>query len=540
MPSQLTATAGTTRAFELARGTPALRLERIVISDAPLSALRVALRRIIGVLCDSEEDELCALATRLQFALGEWLTSPCQFGEETVLFLRSVLGELEDGHRRWGKDIAQSFIDAISAAEALSLRGNRLRQEVGAEVRRLLAGGRTFRIYCRRADKRHFEDAAGPNTGLQSLHFIHTVREYREASIFDVLLKVGPFRTAGIASTPEALLNAPKFFILEHYVWDKLSDEDGFAADVFEQLVAGRHEDAKSADTLTVCGFSWHIDSLSLPDESGWTPPGERDASPSIDDLNIAPRYSGSDPLTRAMLVRIGQDHGLLYPRKGTALVVDGTAAGSALMAQWIPSEEVREDMFLVFPDVEECDVGALVAEPGQYGRQWKRLLRDAIEQNRTATVRELARTGIDLISLGSAVDHWAKPSSSVIHAPQREQHFMMLMKVLANSAPEWKEPLWKLAWQEIRRSRGEAIVAGVLEHEKLRERLVAALGVLSPMLQERVPAKQDFVLYAPRGSGVSGVFTFKRVAAVEDGFRAPDREMRMVRHVNTFQKWLF
>lgn len=545
MSEQLIAPITATRAFELADAAAPLQWDRFIISDAALGTLRRAARKIVKALCEGQDEELANVAARLQFEMAGWLTAPCLFDSEIPRFLRSLLGEVEDCQRRWGKDIAKSFVESIAASEAMALRGSRLRQEVAAEAHRLLVEGKEIRIYCRRADRCHFEDAMsslGP-IRLETCHFIHTSREYRDSPAFDVLLKVGPLRRRGIASTPDALINAPRFTSLVQFVWEGLSDDSDFGVDLFESLLPDIEGEKPSRDEfVNACGFRWRVGTLSMQDDSGWaiTTEGQNDELTIHDDLDIASARKVKEPLAKAMLVRLSRDQGVLYPGKANVLCIGPSASAPGFSADWLACEELSEGMFLVLSDVDELEGGTLTAEPGRYAGSWKQLLTEMLRRDREKTIGRLQEAGIELLDIDGAVDHWAGPSTSVIHAPKREQHFMLLMKVLADFDAGWNQALWRLAWKEVGRSRGEAIVAGVVEHEKLRDQVLVALRSITPTIAEGVRIGADFNALAPRNSGLSGVFTFRRINDVESSFRAPEREMRVVRSTSTFRKWLY
>ena len=96
----------------------------------------------------------------------------------------------------------------------------------------------------------------------------------------------------------------------------------------------------------------------------------------------------------------------------------------------------------------------------------------------------------------------------------------------------------WQEAWDEIRRSRGEAIQAGVQENEIIEEELCSILtGILSD-IRRTAADSHDFAVSIPASQGVQGSALFNRVCGVEEGFRAPDGELKVVRDLNSIEQW--
>ena len=434
---------------------------------------------------------------------------------------------------------------SIKASEAMARRGSQLRTEFADEVQRLLVEEKDIRIHCRRVDREHFETAVnsqGPRQ-IGAQHFIHSSRDYRDSPAFDILLKVGPFRKYGITGSPGALINAPKFTGIVQFTWDGLTDDADFGADLFGFLLAGEAVDRTSGDDIVeACGFRWHVGTLAIPDESGWTLPLEAasDESGLPDDLDIRPRRPNMDPVARSSLVRLNFDMGILHPAHADLLCVRPSASALGFEAEWVECDEACEGMLLVLADVDEAHGATHIAGSGLHAATWKRVLSASLQTDRERTIRRLRDAGVDLVGIANSVDNWASPATNVVHAPQSERHFMCLMKVVTELHAEWDRQHWHLAWREVTRSRGEAIVAGFAEHEKLRGRVLAALQLMAPAITQGLQAGSDFSERAPVGSGLRGAFSFRWILGVEHGFRAPDRELRHVRPSISFTKWLY
>src|SRR5262249_42711522 len=100
----------------------------------------------------------------------------------------------------------------------------------------------SFKIYCHPHARVHFETLS-PQFGdalCSTELFLHSLRQYRETKPFDLLIKMGPLRTYGWGSVPDALLTAPRFGTLAQFVWSGSRDDSNFGYDPI--IVAGDQE----------------------------------------------------------------------------------------------------------------------------------------------------------------------------------------------------------------------------------------------------------------------------------------------------------
>jgi hypothetical protein len=96
----------------------------------------------------------------------------------------------------------------------------------------------------------------------------------------------------------------------------------------------------------------------------------------------------------------------------------------------------------------------------------------------------------------------------------------------------------WERAWIEIRRSRGEAIQAGVIGHELAEEQLLDVLKTLLPVIREKALANEFFDLTITDRSGVNGRLLFFPVCGIEEGFNAPETQLRIVHELDVIDQW--
>jgi hypothetical protein len=133
---------------------------------------------------------------------------------------------------------------------------------------------------------------------------------------------------------------------------------------------------------------------------------------------------------------------------------------------------------------------------------------------------------------------------TTVIHAPHKRKHFEILIRVLLpdcdldGSPGRNGIPWWQSAWNEIRATRGDAIQAGRHGQELVDDELLVVLGGLLPLIRQNASQADGFSLALPPGQTLRGAALFNRVSLVEDGFLAPDTELRVVRELNMLQQW--
>jgi hypothetical protein len=96
----------------------------------------------------------------------------------------------------------------------------------------------------------------------------------------------------------------------------------------------------------------------------------------------------------------------------------------------------------------------------------------------------------------------------------------------------------WQEAWNEIRRSRGEAIQAGFQEHVIVEEELITVLTKLVPAIRDHASRDMGFSIPLPAASGISGQVLFLRVLAIDDGFTVPDTELKVIRELDHIEQW--
>jgi len=98
--------------------------------------------------------------------------------------------------------------------------------------------------------------------------------------------------------------------------------------------------------------------------------------------------------------------------------------------------------------------------------------------------------------------------------------------------------PWWQCAWNEIRHARGEAIQTGRNEQDLIDEELLCNLNDLLSDISCLSKTNNAFCLPIPDGRSLRGIFRFFKVCSVEEGFLAPDAELKLVRELNMIEQW--
>lgn len=100
------------------------------------------------------------------------------------------------------------------------------------------------------------------------------------------------------------------------------------------------------------------------------------------------------------------------------------------------------------------------------------------------------------------------------------------------------RRPWWQYAWNEIGRSRGEAIQTGIQEHEIVDEQLFAILTELLPEIRSNAAAHEPFQIEIPSGRPLAGAVRFYPVRNIEEGFLVPDAVLKTVCDLDTIEQW--
>lgn len=512
-------------------------IETTEIFSAPFGAVRQNMRSIILRLRELGEESALEASERLRLSLSEWLTVPIRFEPALVRSL-DILGEPGSIATRWGADIHDAYDAVCSGLHILAGDDNPIREAIRTSIRELSDQHQSIRILCHKKARTHFLELLEPEMqGHESAStFLHSLKDYRESPIFDVLIKMGPLRSKGWGKAPDAILTAPRFTTLRQFIWTGSYDEEGFGYDPVSPAIV-RQSGAAQGENKGGMAWTRHVAS------SGTDTFGSEPAAVLPDEFSIFATFDRGTDLRQACLLQIDGEHGILYSPHSQVLSYAPGAKGTSV-ANRVPGETLAEGMFVILPVIGDPDMGALRAGEGQFSAVWKHHLRDALRRDPAGLVSRLEAGGIDLLNLRSRSEEWCRPASTVIHAPQRRRHFEILIKVLAINAeaPSFsgrqRRAWWEYAWDEIRRSRGAAIQTGMQEQEIIEEQLLHLLSELLPQILSRGPDESMFEIEMPEGRALQGLVRFFRVASIEDGFRVPESMLRVITPLDLIEQW--
>jgi hypothetical protein len=528
--------------FDALNQHPACNVERHEIASTNFGALRRSLRSIVVRLREANEPEAQEVSDRLRMLLSEWLTVPIPF-DDAILSAIQTLGDPDAVGARWGRDIRTPYEEAVHAAQSLPSAENPVRTVLRAVIRELRAQAKTFKIYCHRRARPHFESlvTSPDDESLPETQFLHSVKDYREAVPFDVLVKVGPLRSMGWGSAPDALITAPRFHTLIQVVWAGCDDEPGFGYDpAAAPDVTPSERSATAANNTRGNGISWTTHVRPSGEDLGIRP-GD---TVELDDFKILREPNEAREKRPALLVQIDEKHGILYPPHCRILSFDANPDGTAPLEKRIAGETLRVGMFVIQPMILDEGELALRAAHGQFSQKWKARLIEENCRDPDGLCRRLRDAGVNLMHLHSAVAHWCDPPTTVIHAPQKRSHFERLIEVLEIDFDEQTTsgarliPWWQYAWNEIRRSRGEAIQAGFQGQEIVEDQLLVILRSVLSDIRLKSARDEGFTIAIPEGHPLRGAAMFHKIGSIENGFLAPEVDLKAVRELNTLDQW--
>ena len=515
-------------------------IEKYEVAYRPFSVLRRSVRMIILTLSETDDSE--EVSYKLRTHLAEFLTVPIPFCPSSLGWVEEVLGQPDAVEARWGREVRESYDVALESAREMENAESPLRLKLREKFLELRAQRTAYRIYCHRKAREYFRSVleVPTNEAISDDCFLHSVKGYREAEPFETLIKVGPLRSAGWGAAPDALLTAPRFGRLIHLVWSGCADEEDFGYDpatisaMVPSLVgnAGRRDVSIGRATT-----SWVRQVTPVGDDLNEI---DRD----VDDLRFFNELAKSRDLRKAILVQIDDLRGILFPPEARVPSFDPATRVEDAIDYRVPIETLDEGMFVIWPELDESDLGSLRVAEGRYSVLWKNRLREAFILDPNGLVHQLRRAGIDLQHLRFCVKHWCKPPSTVIHAPQQLRHFEILIKTLGidfdepppsrTARREW----WQYAWIEIAKARGEAIQTGLQEQEIINEQLFDILRQALPTIGEQARTNDNFVLKLPREKALEGAVQFYKVLAMEQGFLVPDVALRVVSEIDDIEQW--
>jgi len=529
-----------TKYFEFLDNKQEFNIERLEVVSQLFGIFRRYVRSMIISFRESDNNESQELADYFQSALSSWLTTPIQF-DSSLFDVFKILGDPIYVEKRWGRDLSSNLEEARRCAIELQMMENPICVKLKQEITALSSCNRKFRIYCHKRTKEYY-DLLLCN---QELHiddtnlYIHSVADYHNSEPFDVLIKIGPLRSYGWGSAPNALLTSPRYQTLFQIVWSGCKDEPGFGYDPLSSSVMKIKEAEKdniSDNKSENLGFYWN-----MKKETFYNDGLESSVFQDLDDLKILSEMNEKRDVTSAILVQIDANHCILYPRLSQVLSFDPNAQEP--ISYRLSGETLSVGMSIILPILDDTELSGEIAKEGYYSKYWKEKLAEEFRNNRKDLIHRLRAAGLELITLESRIEHWCKPTTTVIPAPSLSSHFKILIEVLGVKFPEklgrpFQHAMWQYAWDEVRRSRGEAIQLGFHEQQIMDQQLLDLIHSVEPEIRSRSLLFNLFQLKIPEGSSVSGVFRVYRVISVERGYRVPPANLRTIIEIEAVNQW--
>ena len=533
------------KVFDFLANNNEIYIVRYEIGSTAFSILRQSLRQIALKLYESDDQEPLGVSMQLRVLLSKWLTVPVHFDCGIQESIKDLFGEAEVVQRRWGSDIRYLYERALKAADSLTAAENPIRIKLREIIRELRSNGQTFRIYCHRRAQPQFHSLLSPPDDLPIEYnaYLHTLRDYRETEPFDIMIKVGSLRSRGWSSAPDAILTAPRFGTLAQVVWSGCNDEEDFGYDpVFSHIntSAGNGGFASKGIQSGCCPIRRELQVI----RSGMDTSAETEIPADMDELHLFRELRQHRDKRQAILLQLGEEHGILYPPYSRVLSYDPDERTHEPIAERIPGDSLTERMFLIIPVVDEINFDGVKASHGHYSSGWKTKLKQEFQNDANGLIQKLRDKGLNLIHLRTALHHWCQPPSTVIHAPRHEKHFKILLKTIGFTGNDGIdnqtqfERLCQAAWMEVRRSRGEAIQAGFQAQEIIGEELLETLKKFISTIRDKAATDKGFMLAIPDKYELHGTVLFFKIVSVEAGFRIPEVDLKVIRELDEIDQW--
>ena len=517
--------------MSLAAGRPVYLFNKVGVDFLPVAELRRCLREMAYNL--DRDDERQGALYRAIFALAsEIQVSPLNFDEQFCIKFDGMFDGGVADEATWGRGISERFSVAKSIAYDLMGELNPLVVELIKGMRASASSSRSFAVSCASRDRdvvKHIMQEAG----VTEAPIVCSDADFSLLPIVDTMFRLGPLLSWGRGVAPAAILSAPRFGTLTQFVWAGTSDEPGFGDDPLNEF-------ERTSARLFSQVVNWEI--RSSTEIVAWEKPILQPVSSMghvpDNDFEVFRRDRGE--LRAAVMIRIDSRLGVLLPPASTVVSYDPGRGKDDQPVVMQAAGGLKPGQYLAYvKQVGEGDAHSNnVTE--ERSTHWKSALSAAIASDPEALKQRLESAGIRISSLAQRMRYWAEAPSTVIHAPQSEEHFRILCDVLGLSLmPDGGrfQEFWRLAWDDIRLSRGEAISAGVDRNEAFDRHL---LLVLEQRLKEIPPFQingERVVLELPsiREGEVMKVELYQ-VQSLEEGFRAPITALKSIREVDYFR----
>jgi len=501
--------------FIKAQKVQGLRYECVELECESFSLVRRVTRKLITVLQEVEQPDI---ADHLKINLFKTLYTPTNNWDE--IFEDIPLFDSEFRMKRThGDEFLDLYHHARDELDAVKQYGSILYSEFCKYINEIC--NFDFRIFCHRRERDCYEELLAeviPYADTERL-FLHNLTDYRNSAPFDILIRVGSIRSFGWSAIPNMLIRTPKYKLLKQFVWKGgLNDEGAFVNPV--DLI-GSIFSLEPALPL----YDWYT---KITNVTSSIPPPEIELStelPELEDELIAlnrGNIKGSIPAIslefdchRAVLFRLGAEIHIWNSRE-----IIFSKSLIKIKAEELENE-INENCYFIVTDMKNVDVGDVNVEISPFADKWQQVLS---MKDTYALAKRLKSLNLNW--------GWSLPNDSVIHAPQRKEHFFILLNGLKNelssrfSIAELEFTKWcKLAWSEISRSRGRANLHGKVKKEIFDESLISVLSSRKDEINDKCALGQMFRLRIT-SQEIKGILSFYPIIATESNFLVPENKL--------------
>lgn len=491
-------------------------IQDIYVGSSPLfTEILRNMRLLFSEIYQPDADEIQnQTALLLRFEMQKWLISPSI--PDIDLFERCGLDSLSIGYK-WGKRAEETVNNLKSLFVKYTDKNSVLNNEFILRFEELYSEypEDKIKIWCHKKDRSLFIDLLKKEIDLDDKFFISTLAEYRRAKEFDVLIRFGPFRSTGIANTPFALITSPSYKRLVRFIWEGMSDEEGFAADpiltshnYFEIFQTNRTIVVDSKVTTIHAVLNSEIEDLLVP---------------------LHKSRELDKTLQKCVLVEFPNEYAVLM-RPGTNLLVFNPQLPNDEAIGYRCAADIDSDYYLIHYD-SNVDLGEVIidASKAPLAAIWKQALADFWYKSPQMCINAIKRAGIDIQDVERALNSWSAMNGSVIRAPRSKKNFEALItKVLEPSLITAINergtliPGWRRAWREIELSRVQAIQHGTVEHAIVNEQLVMELSNSITVLRDNIVGHDIYSHRLQPACGLEGMVIIKPIIGVKPDVYAP------------------
>lgn len=502
------------------------------------------LQRLHSILSQSDQQEEIMIRERLRLILSEWFTNPVPFQE--ICNVVQIFDDREILKKGWGEEAACLYDEIVSTAQRLSKKENPLQKCIAKVMQKLKIHKKSFKIYCHKKSRPYFDKLFEMSPLEKERVYLHTLNDYKVSEIFDALIKVGPMRSFGWGSVPDAILSAPFFSTLLHFVWSGARDEASFG---FDPITAEtNNHDQKWASSL------WkNQPTIFFPEKNSSEKDVVQERNKDVENIRVMDEISriiypvSKDSRRKpAILLEINQSSAYLVAQNNALLSYDPYINNNAFSKRK-PGEDLTEGMFLIlFQGNLEVDLGELQALEGEHGHKWKNHLKSICSSRKYELIKKLKSEGLPILDIESALSRWCQPASSVIPAPQTEGNFHILLSTMNRMYSESHgtdelvyDTAWiHRAWNEIRHSRGEAIIHGKVEQEIIEEFEINLLNRHLLSAQEQSRNHIFFNLCIKSSLKKDFIFSFYKIESIASGYYVLEGENKGIIKLEEAELW--